>query len=865
MKAKRRSSLLLLAVLLCLSWQLAGMTGATAADAARHGLRGDYHLSTAPGAFDFGQLKATVVDPSIEFPDLEPIFKDLTGRVDDVTVRWTGRIQPKFSEAYTFSMIGDNGFRLWVDGKVVIDHWVDDWDKEQIGTPITLEAGKTYDIKIEYFEHFGGSNLRLRWQSPSQVKEIVPTEALFLPEGYDPPGPASASVDAAGDTVTLDFDADLAALPASAKDHLDFTVAGTAWPITSAAQDGTDRSVVRLKLGFPVPSKAGASLRLSYDGQGGMTHADGTALEAFAHVVVANDSKYTIKTKWAADVDPANPLPEYPRPQMVRDRWRSLNGTWQFSTAQQDQAPPVGRDLTEKIVVPYPVESVLSGIGRHEERMWYRRTFTVPKDWNVRSGGTRLVLHLDGVDWQSTVYVNGKQVGAHKGGYDRHSIDVTDALVHADRQELIVGVYDPTDKGLQPTGKQRLGGGGIWYTPASGIWQTVWMEPTPATRINGLRLTPDVPGKALDVVVDATAAAGTVAEVTARDGKRVVGTVTGPANDELRLPVAAPRLWSPDDPFLYDLTVVLKDGGKRTTDSVRGYFGMRSITREQVNGTSRLLLNGKPVFQFGPLDQGFWPDGIYTAPTDAALKYDLDQTKALGFNTVRKHVKVEPDRWYYWADKLGLLVWQDMPSMAGNPGLTERTQYEAELKEMVDQHRNNPSVVMYVTFNESWGQYDQARIAHTVKTWDPSRLVDNMSGVNCCGAVDGGNGDVIDWHMYPGPGPVAKPSPTRASVLGEYGGLGMPVIGHTWSGGGWGYVVEPDSAALTNRYVDMAQQLQRLQTCDGLSAAIYTQTTDVETELNGMMTYDRAVTKFDVKRVHDAGKALTSGTPVACQ
>ncbi|WP_214416599.1 PA14 domain-containing protein [Sphaerisporangium fuscum] len=863
MNVKRRSPLLLLALLLCLAGQLAAVSGASAADAARHGLRGDYYLSTAPGAFDFGELKATVADPSIEFPDLEPVFKDLTGRVDDVTVRWTGQIQPKFSEQYTFSMIGDNGFRLWVDGKLLIDNWVDVWDVEKIGTPISLEAGRKYDFKIEYFEHYGGSNLRLRWQSASQPKEIVPPQAFYLPEGFDPPGPKSAVVEPAGDTATLDFGADLAAIPAGTAEHLVLTVKGTKWPVTSVTQDTTRRSVIRLKLGFSIPAQAGASVRLSYDGNGGLAFADGTALPAFSHVLVENTSTYILATKWAKDVDPSSPLPEYPRPQLTRDRWHNLNGTWQFAAAKQDEAPPFGRDLAEKIVVPYPVESVLSGIGRHEERMWYRRTFTVPNSWKVRAGGDRLLLHLDGVDWQSTVYVNGKQVGTHKGGYGRHTVDVTGALKPFGTQELVVGVYDPTDRGHQPVGKQTLTNGVITYTSSSGIWRTVWMEPAAAAHVDALRLTPDVPGKALKATVDAAGATGLTAVLTARAGHRVVGTVSGPAGTELTLPVRDPRLWSPDDPFLYDLEVVLKKGHKKV-DSVGSYFGMRSIAVGQVDDVARLLLNGKPTFHMGPLDQGFWPDGLYTAPTDEALKYDLVQTKRLGFNAVRKHVKVEPDRWYYWADRLGLLVWQDMPSMAGDPNAQERAQFEAELKEMVDQHRSVPSIVMWVPFNEGWGQYDQARIADLVKGWDPSRLVNNMSGINCCAARDGGNGDVKDFHTYPDPAVPDKPVDARVTVIGEYGGLGLPVIGHTWSGGGWGYAVESDPVALTNRYVNMGKEVQRLESCKGLSAAIYTQTTDVETELNGLMTYDRAVTKPDVQRVHDANKAVTDGTAVAC-
>ncbi|MEV1242983.1 PA14 domain-containing protein [Nonomuraea sp. NPDC049750] len=834
----RKSLAAMIAVLLAVLWQVPTPAGAAAE---RHGLRGDYYLASAPGAFDFGELKASVVDPSLEQGDLNPVFKLLAGREDDVTVRWTGKIRPAYSETYTFSIIGDNGFRLWVDGKAVIDHWVDDWDREQVSIPIVLEAGKDYDVKVEYFEHFGGANLHLRWQSPSQPKAAVPATAFTLPDGFDPPGPAAASVGASGDLATLTFAKPLSSLPTTLTDHLALTVAGTKWPIASTALK--NRDTVVLKLQYPVPAKAGNTLRATYDGTG-LSYADGTPVAAFPYAYVLNDSTYILSTRWSKDVDRKNPLPEYPRPQLVRDRWRSLNGVWQFAVAKQGEAAPTGRDLAERIVVPYPVESQLSGIGRHEDRMWYRRTFEVPRSWS----GDRLLLHLDAVDWDATIYVNGKQVGTHKGGYDRITVDVTDALKRGGRQELVVGVADPTDSGAQPIGKQRLDPSGIWYTAVSGIWQTVWMEPVAKDHIERVDTVPDVAGQALRVTVQG--AAGT-ATVVAKDGHRVVGTVTGPVGTELRLPVPNPKLWSPDKPFLYDLKVRTKK------DDISSYFGMRSIELKN----NRMLLNGQPVFQLGPLDQGFWPDGIYTAPTDEALKYDLTQTKKLGFNTVRKHTKVESDRWYYHADKLGLLVWQDMPAMFRT---SDKPQFEAELREMVDQHRSVPSIVMWVPFNEGWGQYDQARIADLVKSWDPSRLVDNMSGINCCGAQDGGNGDVKDYHIYPGPGVPGKPTGTRAVVIGEYGGLGLPLIGHTWSGGGWGYAVEPDPAALTTRYVGMIQELQKLHACDQLSAAIYTQTTDVETELNGLMTYDRAVTKPDVERVSAANRALTGQISPAC-
>jgi hypothetical protein len=868
-------------VILLLALVAAVQLGAPAGAAAqeRHGLRGDYYTSSGPGAFDFGELKSTVVDPNIDFPDLEPILQELTGQGDDVTVRWTGSIEPKFSETYTFSMIGDNGFRLWVDGRRIIDNWVDNWDIEQIGEPIALEAGRKYDIKVEYFEHVGGSNLRLRWQSASQPKEIVPPDAFYLPEGFNPPGPESAALAADGTTLALDFGEPLGRVPAGAVNHFHVTVGGTEWPVRRAngrpaarlverlpldslAVAREDPTTIVLTLSVPVPKQAGNTVRVSYDGVGGVTFGDGRALEAFAHARVVNDSEYSIATRWAADVDPAHPLPDYPRPQMAREQWQNLNGTWQFAGAEAGDAPPIGRHLAERIVVPYPVESRLSGIARHEDRMWYRRTFTVPPSW--RSGGQRVLLHLDAVDWEATVYVNGRQVGTHRGGYDRFTVDVTDVLTASGPQELVVGVVDPTDQGGQPLGKQRLNPSGIFYTPSSGIWQTVWMEPVSSAHIDRLDMTPDVADRSLRLTVRGSGVTDQVAVVTARDGQRVVGGVSGPVGSELRVPVPDPKLWSPDRPFLYDLDVELRQpsGTGQPLDVVHSYFGMRTIGVGKVGDRMRMLLNGKPTFEMGPLDQGFWPDGIYTAPTDDALRYDLDQTKAMGFNAVRKHVKVEPDRWYHWADRLGLLVWQDMPAMPTGraPSEADRAQFEAELRRMVDQHLDHPAIVMWVPFNEGWGQYDQARIADVVKGWDPSRLVDNMSGINCCGAVDGGNGDVMDFHIYPGPGTPGAPSDTRASVLGEYGGLGLPVLGHTWAGGGWGYAVEPDADALTDDYVQMSGRLRQLQSCAGLSAAIYTQTTDVETELNGLMTYDRAVIKPHVAQVRDANQAVIAAS-----
>nr|WP_224366704.1 AbfB domain-containing protein [Hyalangium versicolor] len=555
-----------------------------------------------------------------------------------------------------------------------------------------------------------------------------------------------------------------------------------------------------------------------------------------------------LSTPWTSQATPANALPEYPRPQMVRADWQNLNGEWQFANATASQTPPFGQNLSESVLVPFPIESGISGIQRHQDRMWYRRTFTVPSGWS----GRRVQLQFGAVDWEAKVYVNGQLVGTHQGGFDSFGFDITDRL-NGGTNELIVGVYDPTDSGGQPIGKQRHTPNSIWYTAASGIWQTVWLEPTPSARITRLDMTPDVTGKVLKLTVQATGLSGQTVEAVAFDGSVQVGSITGSAGTELRIPVPTPKLWSPESPFLYDLRVSLKSGST-TVDQVTSYFGMRSIGLKLVAGVVRPVLNGQFVFQLGTLDQGYWPDGIYTAPTDAALKFDIQKHKDLGYNMIRKHIKVEPQRWYYWADKLGLLVWQDMPSMGSSPSTAAKTQFELEMRELVDEHRSATSIVQWVVQNEGWGQYDQARLADLVKSWDPTRLVDNMSGINCCGAVDGGNGDVADWHVYVGPG-SPPPSGARASVLGEFGGLGLRVTGHEWSpGNGFGYEMMSSAAALTSRYVGLVQQTQTLMSNPGLSASVYTEITDVENEVNGMLTYDRAIVKPDatqVKAAHD--------------
>ncbi|MGW7673307.1 PA14 domain-containing protein [Streptomyces sp. NPDC054775] len=816
-----------------------------------HGLKGEYYTQSAPGAFDFAQLKATGFDPQLDFGSLESRLNSATGQSDDVSVRWTGRVVPEKTGPTTFSIIGDNGFRLWVDGRLVIDHWVDDWDREQSGEPVELTAGKAYDIKVEYFEHYGGSNLHVRWTPPGGTKAAIPQSAFLLPEGYDYDGAIATTVQRDGRTLQLDFAQALNAPPTGLINHLDAVIGGAIWPLGTARLDPADPKSLLVSLKEPVVgNKTGTAPGLAdvrYDGQGGLTDKNGKEIGAFWSSG-ANHSTYELRTKWADDVTPANAHREYPRPQLTRDAWQNLNGSWQFAAATAGENPPVGRKLAEQILVPYPVESQLSGIERHEDRMWYRRTFTVPPGWKI-GDNKRLQLNFGAVDWQAEVYVNGTKVAEHKGGYDKFSADITDALKPGRSQELIVGVYDPTDAANgenPPIGKQRLDPSGIWYTPTSGIWQTVWLEPVARDHVDQLKLTPHVDSGTLTVEPQGVRD-GVSVTATAYDGKHKVATATGRTGQPLTLRIPHARLWSPDHPFLYDLRVSVG------ADRVDSYFGMRSIEVQKIDGVPRTVLNGKPVFMMATLDQGFWPDGLYTAPSDEALAYDLKMHKNMGFNAVRKHIKVEPDRWFYWADRLGLLVWQDMPAMTAgvNPSTAARTEYEHEMKEMIDEHISSPAVVMWVVFNEGWGQYDIGRVASQAKSWDPSRLVNNMSGLNL--GNDGGAGDIMDEHGYPSPALPSHPDGQRALVSGEYGGLGLGIPGHAWSV--QQSYVDVDPTTYTDDYLQKLTEVHALA-CRGGNGAVYTQISDVEGELNGLLTYDRKVVKPDVARIKAAQDAL---------
>ena len=548
-----------------------------------------------------------------------------------------------------------------------------------------------------------------------------------------------------------------------------------------------------------------------------------------------------LKTRWTKDVSPTNALPEYPRPQMVRKDWLNLNGLWDIK---------LGDGTESKILVPFAIQSALSGVMKHADRVTYRRSFEIPKGWS----GQKVLLHFGAVDWESTVFVNGKKIGVHRGGYDAFSFDITDALKGEGAQEITVEVFDPTDLGGQPRGKQKLKPGSIMYTATTGIWQTVWLEPVAPAHIESLKIVPDVDESCLRLTVFGS---GSVEAVASEDGK-VIAQVTGQAGSELKLSIPSPKLWSPDSPHLYDLRVSLKSGDK-TVDAVTSYFGMRKIALgKDDKGITRMMLNGKPVFQVGPLDQGFWPDGIYTAPTDEALRFDIAETKRLGFNTTRKHVKVEPDRWYYWCDKLGLLVWQDMPcgnSYTDKQQPIDKPQFKSELVNMVKNNWNHPSIIMWVVFNENQGQHDTEALVAEVKALDPSRLVNNASGND-----DKNCGDVIDKHSYPGP-ESPKPEENRAAVLGEFGGLGLPVDGHTWTKKTWGYEGTKNIEDLTKGYEKLLSKSWELNVTAGLSAVIYTQLTDVETECNGLLTYDREINKVVPERAAAANSGKLPKNP----
>jgi beta-galactosidase/beta-glucuronidase len=597
------------------------------------------------------------------------------------------------------------------------------------------------------------------------------------------------------------------------------------------------------------------------------------AASAFSQWQPAGDK---IKTPWAEKVDAQNVLPEYPRPILQRGDWQNLNGLWDYAIRRYGEAEPAAFD--GKILVPFAVESSLSGVQKEvgkANELWYKRSFTVPSSWKNK----RIILHFGAVDWKADVYVNDIKIGYHTGGYTPFCFDITPYLKSSGEQKLVVKVWDGVDSGYQPRGKQVTKPEGIWYTSVTGIWQTVWLEPVNDKHIISVNTVGDFSnailkanledktGKyecVLKVDVKTNATASEIVEVKVLDGGKTVATAKAVACQSLELAISDAKLWDPANPFLYDLEISLISGGK-VIDKAKSYTALRKISyARDPKGIMRFYLNDRPYFHYGPLDQGWWPDGLYTAPTDEALAFDIEKTKEFGFNMIRKHVKVEPARWYYHCDRLGILVWQDMPSGDRSPqwqnknyfdgkemtrSAESEANYRKEWKEIIDAFRCYPSIVVWVPFNEAWGQFKTQEITEWTKQYDPSRLVNPASGGNFYHT-----GDILDLHNYPGPDMYLYDA-KRVTVLGEYGGIGMPVEGHLWQTRNWGYIEFKNSEDVTKEYEKYARQLKEFVK-RGFSGAVYTQTTDVEGEINGLMTYDRKVIKLIPDRVRKVNQEV---------
>ena len=598
-----------------------------------------------------------------------------------------------------------------------------------------------------------------------------------------------------------------------------------------------------------------------------------TALVIFSCSVFAQAGDWKmvpgrIASPWADSVNAKSVLNEYPRPQMKRNEWVNLNGLWKYSALPKSTGDAIPASFQGNILVPFAIESALSGVGKtvgKDSVLWYQRTISASA-----KKGKKLLLHFGAVDWRTDVFINGKKVGSHEGGYDPFTIDITNALKKGSEQQLSVLVWDPTNDGPQPHGKQVVKPEGIWYTPVTGIWQTVWLETVPETYVAATHQTPDLDKKSITVSANIqNLQPNDQVNISAWRGGEKVAEKNG-TDTSVTLMIADPQVWSPSNAFLYDLKVSVVRKGK-VVDEIKSYFAMRKISlAPDNNGIQKMMLNDKFLFQFGPLDQGWWPDGLYTAPTDAALKYDIVKTKEMGFNMIRKHIKVEPARWYYYCDSIGIMVWQDMPSGdLGNkweprPGVIgkqtdkDRTPesegyYRKEWNNIMNALHNFPSIVVWVPFNEAWGQFKTEEITQWTKAKDPSRLVNSASGGNFYPV-----GDIEDLHNYPDP---AMPRPDlfgakKALVLGEFGGLGLPVQQHTWqSDKNWGYQSFKNEEELFTRYKTLTDKLSELIK-QGLSAAVYTQTTDVEGEVNGFMTYDRKIMKMPLADLNKTNTEL---------
>lgn len=564
-----------------------------------------------------------------------------------------------------------------------------------------------------------------------------------------------------------------------------------------------------------------------------------------SNTTMAETKKPEVKlsTPWTDQIDPDNVHGEYPRPIQQREKWKNLNGYWEVETKKMDTIP-FGKKLSKQILVPFAVESFLSGLEEKTDDLLYRKTIEIPQDWN----GQQIMLNFEGVDYDAVVYVNGKEVGDHQGAFDYFSFDITPFLTENKEQEIIVKVHDASNDGLQPVGKQVKEPEGIFYTSTTGIWKTVWIEPVNKSHIESFKITPDIDASTVHFTAE-TATEGDL-KISIMDGATEVVTASGTSGEELKIKIPNAKLWSPENPFLYDMKVQLLSGDS-ITDAFKSYVAMRKISLGKDHGDTKIFLNNKPYFQVGVLDQGYWPDGLMTPPTEDAYIWDIQTFKNMGFNLLRKHAKTESQRWYYLCDKIGMLVWQDMPQVyphenfAAMQKQADKEEFEKEFKNMIDDLYNYQSIVMWVVFNEAWGQYDTERLTKWVKSMDPDRLVSNASGW-----TDKNVGDIVDMHSYPGPdvNPVEE---SRATVLGEFGGLGLPIKGHLWQKTSWGYRNMADSLDFKKSYTELWDKVWEMKKDAAASAVVYTQLSDVEGEVNGLVTYDRKVIKIPVDYLHD--------------
>ena len=569
-----------------------------------------------------------------------------------------------------------------------------------------------------------------------------------------------------------------------------------------------------------------------------------------------------IKTKWGVDLDPKNVWPEYPRPQLERKDWINLNGPWSYSISDPVNLKPEIHD--GKILVPFSVESSLSGVMRpltNKEVIWYEKEFTLPDEWKNK----KIILHFGAVDWKCTLFINTIRVGEHLGGYSPFCFDITERLKEG-TNKIVLQVYDPTDRSYQPRGKQTMNPGSIWYTPISGIWQTVWLEPVNENYITNLEINNNFDEKEIKINFRSNSEEKLPLSVTVEYQGKSIEVVKSSTNTEttIKIPDEDFHPWSPSEPNLYDIKAELLTESGDVLDSIKSYTNIRKIEQKKdSSGNFRIFLNNKPLFNMGTLDQGYWPDGLYTPPSEEAMIYDIQKLKDLGFNTIRKHIKVEPFRYYYQCDKIGMLLWQDMPSgdLGGNrwepQKLNEGTdversqeskdQHYKEWAEIIDNLKFFQCIVVWVPFNEAWGQFDTEKVVDFTSQKDPLRLINAASGGNhrVCG-------NMIDLHSYPGPAQFFKED-SLINVLGEYGGLGLEIKGHTWKDDNWGYAVFNSKEEVTQRYVEYANDLIKFID-SGFSGAIYTQTTDVESEINGLITYDREEIKIieeDIKAANE--------------